>query len=126
MTIELSVIRFNLEQERERLIEELEQLKTNDNSAKEQQRTSSFHRQEEAADATTELERRVAVETQKRNRLAEIEHALQKINEETYGICDNCGQPIDSARLEALPYAAYCMRCVSIPKNKSSVGISGR
>ena len=117
MATELSTLRFNLEQERERLIEDLEQMKANGNSEKEQHGASSLHGREEAADVTTDLERRIALEAQKRNSLAGIEHALQKIDAGTYGICDNCGQPIDPARLEALPHAAYCMACSIALKN---------
>jgi DnaK suppressor protein len=29
----------------------------------------------------------------------------------TYGFCDNCGQPIDPARLEAIPEANLCIKC---------------
>jgi RNA polymerase-binding protein DksA len=117
MTIELEMLRFNLEQERQRLIEELEQMKASGNSDKDQHNASSFYEKETAADVTTDLERRIALETQKRNSLAGIEHALQKIDAGTYGICDNCGQPIDPARLEALPHAAYCMACSIALKN---------
>jgi len=124
MAIELSTLRFNLEQERKRLIEELEQVKANGNSKKEQQGASSFRGKEEAADATTDLERRIALETQKRNSLAGVEHALRKIDAGTYGICDNCGQPIDPARMEALPHAVRCMMCTVTCKN--SFGIYGR
>jgi DnaK suppressor protein len=111
MTIELSSVRLKLEQMRKRLIEELEQSKDNGNREKEQQRAGSFYEREEAASATADLERWIAVESQKRNSLAEIEHALRKIDAGTYGICDNCGQPIDPARLEALPHAIHCMTC---------------
>lgn len=117
MTIELSSVRLKLEQLRKRLIEELEQAKADGNREKEQQRAGSFHEREEAASATADLERWIAVESQKRNNLAEIEHALQKMDAGTYGICDNCGQPIDPARLEALPHAAHCMNCSTILKN---------
>jgi DnaK suppressor protein len=39
--------------------------------------------------------------------LAEVEHALKKLDEGTYGICEDTGEPISQARLEALPYARY-------------------
>jgi DnaK suppressor protein len=39
--------------------------------------------------------------------LAEVEHALKKIDDGTYGICEDTGEPISHARLEALPYARY-------------------
>jgi DnaK suppressor protein len=42
--------------------------------------------------------------------LADVERALAKIEEGTYGKCDVCGQPIGEARLEALPWAVVCVR----------------
>ena len=111
MAIELSTPRFNLEQERKRLIEELERLNVNGGTKDERQKSGTYSNREEAADATTDLERRIALETQKRNSLAGIEHALRKIDAGTYGICDHCGQPIDPARMEALPHAVLCVTC---------------
>ncbi len=43
--------------------------------------------------------------------LAEAEEALRRFDEGTYGLCQACGQAIDPARLEALPYAPFCLRC---------------
>ncbi len=43
--------------------------------------------------------------------LRRIEHALQRIREGTYGICEECGQPIPAARLKALPYTTLCVKC---------------
>jgi len=111
MMTDIDLLRFSLEQEGKRLIEELERLNVNGGAKDERQKGGSFGNREEAADATTELERRIALETQERNSLAEVEHALRKINAGTYGICDNCGQPIESARLEALPQTTQCMTC---------------
>ena len=45
--------------------------------------------------------------------LAEVEHALAKFEEGTYGRCENCGQPIAPARLEAKPGARLCINCAS-------------
>jgi len=41
--------------------------------------------------------------------LAEVDAALRRIDEGTYGICGACGRPIDEARLEAVPYATLCI-----------------
>jgi DnaK suppressor protein len=41
------------------------------------------------------------------NRLQYVERALQKIEEGTYGICDDTGEPIPRGRLEAMPEAIY-------------------
>ncbi len=40
-----------------------------------------------------------------------IEHALRKIEDGNYFLCDNCGEDIPAARLELLPFTPYCVRC---------------
>jgi DnaK suppressor protein len=41
--------------------------------------------------------------------LADVEHALRRITEGTYGVCEACGRPIDVDRLEAMPAARLCV-----------------
>ena len=41
--------------------------------------------------------------------LADVERALAKLDEGTYGRCDVCGKPIGDERLEALPWAVRCV-----------------
>ena len=41
--------------------------------------------------------------------LADVERALAKLDEGTYGKCDVCGEPIGDERLEALPWAVRCV-----------------
>ena len=43
--------------------------------------------------------------------VADIDQALLRIKEGTYGICGRCGQPIDERRLEAIPTARYDAPC---------------
>jgi len=43
--------------------------------------------------------------------LKEIDDALARIDKGTYGICENCHREISRERLEAVPYARYCIRC---------------
>ena len=43
------------------------------------------------------------------NVLIEVREALQRIENGTYGKCAACGQQIDSDRLNAIPWAAYCL-----------------
>lgn len=45
--------------------------------------------------------------------LAEVEDALAKLDDGTYGSCESCGQPIPEARLEAMPAARLCIACAS-------------
>ena len=43
--------------------------------------------------------------------LRAIENALTRIRQERFGICEECGQPISTARLEAVPWARHCKEC---------------
>jgi RNA polymerase-binding transcription factor len=43
--------------------------------------------------------------------LAELDRALEKVDEGTYGVCDDCEQLISSDRLEAMPSATLCVTC---------------
>jgi DnaK suppressor protein len=44
-------------------------------------------------------------------RLRDIDAALQRIKEGTFGTCAECGCEITAARLEAIPSAQYCVQC---------------
>ena len=48
-----------------------------------------------------------------RDRLDEVEQALVKLDQGSYGVCESCSRPIDAARLEALPSARRCIDCAS-------------
>lgn len=48
-----------------------------------------------------------------RSRLREVDEALDRITSGKYGTCDNCGKPISSSRLKALPFARLCVDCKS-------------
>jgi DnaK suppressor protein len=43
--------------------------------------------------------------------LMEVNDALARIEQGTFGVCENCHKPISKERLDALPYARYCIRC---------------
>ncbi|MDP6436209.1 MAG: TraR/DksA C4-type zinc finger protein [Gammaproteobacteria bacterium] len=47
------------------------------------------------------------------NELAQINAALRRMDDGTYGICTSCGEEIDKQRLDARPYAATCIRCAT-------------
>ena len=111
MTIHFNLLRSRLESEQKRLLEDLEQLKANVRPTEERREGSPFGKREEEATESFELEKRLALEKQTRDQLAAVEHALAKFEKETYGLCDVCGQPIDPARLEALPQATLCLSC---------------
>jgi DnaK suppressor protein len=67
-------------------------------------------------DGTTEAISRlteIGVGTSLEEGLARTERALTKLDEETYGICDGCGEPIAAARLEAMPDSVLCVQCAA-------------
>ena len=50
--------------------------------------------------------------------LRDVNDALKRIKDGTYGICRYCGKPIDPKRLEARPASSACMECKSKFSNK--------
>ncbi len=48
-----------------------------------------------------------------RKKVREIDNALLKIKEGTYGTCDECGEPISKKRLKIIPYSNLCINCQS-------------
>jgi DnaK suppressor protein len=53
----------------------------------------------------------IAAHDRLQDTLAEVTRAQEKLAEDTYGICDRCEQQIAKARLEAMPWAVYCVTC---------------
>jgi len=123
MATDFELLRHRLGDERERLIERLE----TDYQAVGQRQDGNGHKSEdEAATESLESWRRLALEKQLWEQMAEVEQALHKLQEGTYGLCDICGQPIAPERLEALPWANLCFSCktrrVRVPGSGSLVG----
>jgi len=102
-----------LESEQKHLTDELEQLEASVRPVNERREGSPFGKREEEAAESYELEKRLALEKRIKDQMAEVRHTLQKFEQGTYGLCDLCGQPIDPARLEALPQANLCVSCKS-------------
>lgn len=65
-------------------------------------------------DGTTEAVERISTTATARSlaaSLAEVDRALAKLDDGSYGTCDGCGDPIPPARLEARPATARCVGC---------------
>lgn len=61
----------------------------------------------DAAGNSSSLELMTTLGNHERHELSEIDHALQKIEDGSYGFCEESGEPIHPARLEAIPTARY-------------------
>lgn len=55
----------------------------------------------------------IAVADIRRKELEELDEALLKLDEGTYGICSECEEHIDEERLKAVPFAICCVKCAS-------------
>lgn len=100
-----------LKKEKAALLEKIEQLRAFGQPSAERKEGSPFGKREEGADEASELEKRLALEERLGESLNEVEHALQKYEAGTYGLCDSCGRAIEQARLEAIPQASLCLSC---------------
>jgi len=109
--VEFAELYERLKKEKAELLEKLEELRTLGQPSTERKEGSPFGKREEGADEASELEKRMALEERLRESLNEVEHALQKYEAGTYGLCDSCGQPIERGRLEAIPQASLCLSC---------------
>jgi RNA polymerase-binding transcription factor DksA len=111
--LDLAKYRKLLEDEQRRVRSELESLQSMDSSTSESGETGELSDYDQhIGDAGTETflrERDLAMEGNEQTILRQIEVALQKIEDGTYGTCERCGKPIPAARLEAIPYTPYCI-----------------
>jgi DnaK suppressor protein len=100
-----------LKKEKSEMLGKLDQLRALGQPSVDGKEGSPFGKREEGADEASELEKRLALERRLEESLNEVEHAIQKYEAGTYGLCDSCGQPIEQARLEAMPQATLCLKC---------------
>jgi RNA polymerase-binding transcription factor DksA len=54
----------------------------------------------------------------------EVQAALKRLDEGTFGKCENCGRDIAAARLEAIPYTRYCIKCADQAARVPDVNIN--
>lgn len=73
------------------------------------------------ADAATEMferEKNFTLLRTLQESLQNVNDALHKFDEGTYGLCENCGKPIPEKRLRALPEATYCIECQALMEKR--------
>jgi len=94
-----------LESERERLMGEIEAMEKPEDFG------SDVADEDEEADEVEEMGNRLAIAKVKKERLQEIELALGKLANNTYGICEKCGAEIGESVLNAAPESLLCANC---------------
>jgi RNA polymerase-binding protein DksA len=108
---ELTEVRNELRAEVSRLRDELDMA---EHEIDDMLRDSGDGAGDDAADAgskTFEREHEMSLANNTRDMLVQAERALARIDNRTYGVCENCGNPIGKARLQVFPRATLCMTC---------------
>ena len=114
MAIDTDRFRTALLEERERVAAAIENLHAEtpgsltDDSGEE---TAYDNHLGDTATVTYDRELGYTLEENSEHVLAEIDAALKRIEDGTYGICSNCGNEIPRERLEANPWASLCIDC---------------
>ncbi len=113
---------FSYEWARQELLEERAKLTAQLESLDAAEYDSIGYRNHIADDATEAFEQTVGVALKRKIEatLEEVEQALARLDNGTYGLCEACGARIDRARLEALPYVRYCLECQSRKEQAST------
>ncbi len=100
--------------EREHYIAQASQLKAEADSLSQGNEPVEVQFDEESGEGNTltvERERDLALAASAIAAVEEVEAAIAKIDQGTYGICESCKESIPRARLRALPYARLCVKC---------------
>jgi DnaK suppressor protein len=92
-------------EERERVLAELAEMEV------EAPGPMTYGSQAAAASHVFEQQRDLALRDHNKAHLADVDAALARLDAGTYGRCTSCGNPIAPERLEALPWAAFCIDC---------------
>jgi RNA polymerase-binding protein DksA len=105
-------LRLRLEEERRRLTDEVRSLQEGameySQDIAQEDRSYGNHMADDAAD-TYEQERYLALQANSETVLRQVNDALRRMDEGTYGRCEVCGKEIPIERLEALPHATRCI-----------------
>ncbi len=104
-------IRQQLLERREELAIRLERIKAN----------LTTRRSADSAEAAQELENAEVVDAlgnETRRELSQIAIALDKMDQDTYGTCDDCGTAIPPARLKIQPFATRCVACATAVESR--------
>lgn len=101
--IELDKYKKRLEEERAKLLARIEENPSED--------FGSDADMDEGADEAEELGTHLGINQEFKERLAEIDAALSKMANSTYGICENCGKNIEEEILKISPESLLCKNC---------------
>jgi DnaK suppressor protein len=117
-------VRDYLDQERHRLADirtgfDEEHLTTESEAESLAELSSNAQHQADIGSETFDRERDFSILEHIDAELADVEHALRRLDEGTYGTCEACGRPIGDERLEAMPAARFCLDDQSVAEREA-------
>jgi RNA polymerase-binding protein DksA len=112
--VDLDAARDRLGDERERLaamrsVYDSEHLTTESETDSVSELSAHAQHQADLGTETFNRERDLSILEHIDAELSDVEHALRRLDDGTYGTCEACGQPIGVDRLEAMPAARFCV-----------------
>ncbi|MFL6074537.1 MAG: TraR/DksA family transcriptional regulator [Mycobacteriales bacterium] len=109
---EIAAVKASLQTRAQELRDDLaRQIAELDEIQRAQQGEGAGDDQADVGSKTFEREHEMALAENSRELLAQVERALDRIAAGTYGRCENCGNPIPKARMQAFPSATLCVTC---------------
>ncbi|MGP4072979.1 TraR/DksA C4-type zinc finger protein [Piscibacillus sp. B03] len=115
----MNQLKQQLLEDRQRVQEELDSFETNESFLEESIGELNSADQQHPADTGTEMyerEKDMALHRRAEEELSEIDHALEKMENGTYGICEKSGKEIPAERLKAMPTARYTIEAANQPE----------
>jgi len=108
---EIKAIRTEISKELERLRKELAVVELEMDELIQESGEGAGDDQADAGTKTFEREHEMSLVINARDMVLQTERALERIDNKTYGNCEECGSPIGKARLQVFPRATLCMLC---------------
>ena len=108
---ELDEVRGELEAQARALRAEIDRAEAASESLKRDQSSEGSGDEADAGTKTFEREHEMSLSNNSRDLLVQVERALGRLDAGTYGRCEECGNPIPKARLQAFPRATLCVTC---------------
>lgn len=109
--------RKRLMEERQNILDELEWVESNYIGSSQRDSTGEVsghttHLADMGTDSS-EMEKAYMIGDTRGQVLEDIDEALEKLEKDSYGTCESCGEQISSERLEVVPHARLCLKCKS-------------
>jgi DnaK suppressor protein len=120
MTIDLNKMKARLEAKRDELRSDIANLTEAKLTPVDPIEASDGHQEfEDTAVDSLEIQQEQSILVNEQALLTQVERALERIENGTYGKCVNCGQPIPEKRLEAIPWAERDVKCEELVEQRN-------